>query len=489
MADSRRLKPPAKGTPIGTNADGSFHIPDDPIIPYIEGDGVGRDIWRASVRVFDAAVQRLFGDARRIEWYPLPAGETCKAAGLGDEAYGGYISEETFAAIRQYRVAIKGPLTTPVGGGIRSLNVMLRQKLELYCGYRPVFWMDGMPSPLRRPDLVNLHLFRETTEDVYAGFEWRSGSEGARKLIEQVNREIVPLEGDPTSRLLPDDSGVGIKVVSPAGCARVQRMALQWALANPHPDPTRNSLTWVHKGNLMKWTEGLFKQTGYALAASGFRAQTVSERESWILGNLEAGVNGPLENARTIEPGFDQMPADAQAAVVQEVNDAMTLQPTHGDGKWKRMLLVKDRLADTFFQQVLTRPQDFYAVCAMNQNGDYISELAAAQTGGLGMAPGANIGDGMIVAETTHGSAPRYADKDVINPGSMILSGAIMFDWLGKEWASCGRMIREAVKSTIRSGVVTFDLHRSMVEEGRQDARKVKCSEWADEVIANLRAE
>ncbi len=483
----KHLPDPASGSPITVGSDGSLSVPDDPIIPFIEGDGTGRDIWRASQRVFDAAVRHVFGGAKQIHWFEVYAGEKCLHEGKGDERWGGWISDDTFEALRTYRVAIKGPLTTPVGGGIRSLNVTLRQVLDLYVCFRPVYWIEGMPSPVKRPDLMDVVIFRENTEDVYAGIEWRQGSEAARRLIAFLNDDLCPSTPHTASKRIALDSGVGIKPISVSGSRRLVRAAIEHALRRPPRSGRPASVTLMHKGNIMKFTEGFFRDMGYLEARENFRTQTVSEREGWILGNKEADAGLSDEaNARMIEPGFDHLAPADQGKVVGEVRAALALWPTHGDGKWRKKLLIKDRIADSIFQQVLTRPEDYHVIASPNLNGDYISDACAAQVGGLGIAPGANLGDGLILAEATHGTAPKYADKDVINPGSVLLSGVIMFEYLGGGWEQVGRVIRDAIARTVGQGRVTYDIHRLMVAEGRTDATKVRCSEFAAAIIENL---
>ncbi|RMG11728.1 MAG: NADP-dependent isocitrate dehydrogenase [Planctomycetota bacterium] len=488
MGDFKHIDDPASGTPITVDSSGKLVVPDDPIIPFIEGDGTGRDIWKASSRVFDAAVDHVFGGKKKIHWFEIYAGEKALNEGKGDEAYGGWISDDTFDAIRRYRVAIKGPLTTPVGGGIRSLNVTLRQVLDLYVCYRPVYSLGEVPSPVRRPDLLNVAIFRENTEDVYAGIEWAEGSSAAKKLIAFLNDELCPSTPHTASKTIRHDSGIGIKPISVTGSKRLIRAAIQHAIEHPRTDGQQTSVTLMHKGNIMKFTEGFFRDVGYVVAREEFRNQTVSERESWILGNKERNPDLSVEdNARMIEPGFDHLSEADQTKVVGEVKLALDLWDTHGDGKWKDMVLVKDRIADSIFQQVLTRPSEYYVIACPNLNGDYISDACAAQVGGLGIAPGANMGDGMILAEATHGTAPKYADKDVINPSSLMLSGCIMFEYMGGGWEKVGAVIKEGIKKTIAQGRVTYDIHRLMAAEGKQ-ATKVKCSEYADAIIENLRS-
>ncbi|MCO5170417.1 MAG: NADP-dependent isocitrate dehydrogenase [Planctomycetes bacterium] len=489
MGRFKHIPDPASGSPITVGSDGRLVIPDDPIVPFIEGDGTGRDIWRAASRVFDRAVEHVFGGKKKLHWFEVFAGEKCIEAGKGDEEYGGWISNDTFDAIRAYRVAIKGPLTTPVGGGIRSLNVTLRQVLDLYVCFRPVYWIEGMPSPVKRPDLMDVVIFRENTEDVYAGIEWRQGSEAARRLIEFLNDDLCPSEPHTASKRVAPDSGVGIKPISVRGSRRLCRAAIEYALRHPARAGRQSSVTLMHKGNIMKFTEGFFRDMGYLEARENFRGRTVSERESWILGNKEADAALSDEaNARMIEPGFDHLAPADQRQVIEEVQAALALWPTHGEGKWRSKLLIKDRIADSIFQQVLTRPEDYHVIASPNLNGDYISDACAAQVGGLGIAPGANMSDGLILAEATHGTAPKYADQDVINPGSVLLSGVIMFEYMGGGWEAVGEVIRRAIARTVKQGRVTYDIHRLMVAEGRTDATKVRCSRFGDAIIENLGA-
>jgi isocitrate dehydrogenase len=399
---------PADGEAIQFH-DGRFTVPDHPIIPYIEGDGTGRDIWRAARVVFDAAVERAYGGRRRVAWYETFAGE--KAHG----EFGDWLPQGTLDAIRAFRIAIKGPLTTPVGGGIRSLNVTLRQLLDLYVCWRPVRYFPGVPSPVKHPERLNVVIFRENTEDVYAGIEWREGSAEARKVIEFLGSEM--------GKKVRADSGIGIKAMSATGSKRLVRRAIQYALENGH-----RSVTLVHKGNIMKFTEGAFRDWGYEVAREEFAGATVAE-------------------------------ADAAGATDK--------------------LIIKDRIADSMFQQVLLRPKDYEVLATPNLNGDYLSDACAAQVGGLGMAPGANIGDGYGVFEATHGTAPKYADQDVINPSSVILSGAMMFRYIG--WKEAAKLVEDGVTETIRQKRVTYDLHRQM-----EGAVKLKSSEFAAAIAANM---
>jgi len=403
---------PVDGAAIGF-AGGRFIVPDNPIIPFIEGDGTGRDIWKAARKVFDAAVERAYGSRRRIVWYEVFAGE--KAHTRFQE----WLPEGTLEAIRHFRIAIKGPLTTPVGGGFRSLNVSLRQLLNLYACWRPVRYYPGVPSPVKHPEKLNVVIFRENTEDVYAGIEWQQGTAEANKVIAFLNTEM--------GKKVRPDSGIGIKPISITGSKRLVRRAIRYALENGH-----RSVTLVHKGNIMKFTEGAFRDWGYELAREEFSGVAVPEAE----------LNGP---------------------------------PPAGK------IVIKDRIADSMFQQVLLRPDEYEVIATPNLNGDYLSDACAAQVGGLGMAPGANIGDEYGCFEATHGTAPKYADQDVINPSSVILSGALMFQFLG--WKEVAKIIEDAMTETIRQKKVTYDLHRLM-----EGATKLKTSEFAAAVVENMKS-
>jgi isocitrate dehydrogenase len=461
MARFNGIEVPADGQKI--TVDGiKLKVPDRPIIPFIEGDGIGRDIWQASQRVFDAAVEKAYGSARKIGWYEIFAGE--KAFKI----FGEWLPDDSVKAIAEFVVAIKGPLTTPVGGGIRSLNVTLRQVLDLYACVRPVRYFHGVPSPVLHPERVDVVIFRENTEDVYAGVEFVSESERAR--------EIISLLNDKYGYKVRTDSGIGIKPMSPTGTKRLVRRAIAYALEFSKP-----SVTLVHKGNIMKFTEGAFRDWGYELAKDEFRNEIVTERETWILDNREKNASlTEEENARMIEPGFDQMSEKQRAAIVSEVKQTMAaIWSTHGSGEWKKKLLIKDRIADSIFQQILIRPDEYSILATPNLNGDYLSDAAAAQVGGLGMAPGANIGDQAAVFEATHGTAPKYADKDMINPSSLILSGVMMFEHLG--WREVGEKIVDALTKTIQQKRVTYDLHRQM-----EGATKLKTSEFASAIIENM---
>ena len=394
--------------------DGKLVVPDNPIIPFIEGDGTGRDIWRAAHRVFEAAVAKAYKGERRVVWYEIFAGEKAY------NRFGEWLPQDTVAAIRDFTVAIKGPLTTPVGGGIRSLNVALRQLLDLYACVRPVRWYPGVPSPVKHPEKLNVVIFRENTEDVYAGIEFQQGTEQARKMIEFLQS---------LGYTVRPDSGIGIKPISITGSQRLVRKAIRYAR-----DTGRRVVTLVHKGNIMKFTEGAFRDWGYQVAREEFGDLTVTEQE---LGEKYGG----------------KLP----------------------EGK----ILINDRIADSMFQQVLTRPDEYSVIATPNLNGDYLSDACAAQVGGLGLAPGANIGDYIAVFEATHGTAPKYADKDVINPSAVILAGVMMFEYIG--WRDVADLITTGISRTISQKVVTYDLARLM-----EGAREVKTSEFATAIIENM---
>jgi len=461
------LPVPANGARI-TYSNGHYQVPDNPIIPFIEGDGTGRDIWKASVRVFDAAVQKAYQGKRRVAWYEVFAGEKAKAE------FNNWLPDDTVNAIREFRVAIKGPLTTPVGGGMRSLNVALRQILDLYACVRPVKYYKGTPSPVKHPERMDLVIYRENTEDVYAGIEWEQGTPEAARLIEFLNKDM--LKGSKKQVRL--DSGVGIKPISVTGTRRLVRMAIQFAL-----DTGRKSVTLMHKGNIQKFTEGAFRKWGYELAAQEFRDKIVTERESWILDNKDKNPNLTIEeNANLTEPGLEFATEEFRQSIYQEVRDVLNaIYATHGKGAWKKKLMVNDRIADSIFQQVVTRADEYSVLATSNLNGDYISDACAAQVGGLGIAPGANIGDGYAIFEATHGTAPKYADKDVINPGSVILSGVMMFRLMG--WNEAADLIEHGMERTIEQKQVTYDFERLM-----EGATKVTTSGFATHIIGNMDA-
>lgn len=416
---------------------GILSIPDNPIIPFIEGDGIGPDLWSASVRVWDAAVDKSYKGKKKIAWMEVFAGQ--KAF----DKTGEWLPQETVDAIGEFYIAIKGPLTTPVGGGIRSLNVSLRQLLDLYACVRPVRWLKGVPSPVKHPEKMDIVIFRENTEDVYAGIEWQSGSEEAERIIKFIKNDL--------NKEIREKSGIGIKPISPFGSKRLVRKAINYAI-----DRGRKSITLMHKGNIMKYTEGAFKDWGYELALEEFRDQIITEAELWDETRAEDGVTpvtkpGAFSNLRGGKPAGDP----------------------------GNRIIVKDRIADSMFQQILTRTDEYDVVCTLNLNGDYISDAAAAQVGGLGLAPGANIGDYVALFEATHGTAPKYAGQDKVNPGSLILSGVMMLEYLG--WQDAADMVVRAMEETILQKTVTYDLERQM-----EGATKVSTSKFADAIIANI---
>jgi isocitrate dehydrogenase len=413
MATYEKIKVP-QGEKIKNQGQGKISVPDHPIVTFIEGDGTGPDIWRASVRVFDAAVEKAFKGKRKIAWCEVYAGDKAQSI------YGSPFPEETLTAIKDFIVGIKGPLSTPVGGGMRSLNVALRKELDLYACVRPVKWYSGVPSPVVEPQKVNMVIFRENVEDVYAGIEWKAGSPEAEKIIKMV-REM--------GKNIRENSAIGIKPMSEFGSKRLVRKAIEYAVANKLP-----SVTLVHKGNIMKFTEGAFKDWGYQVAAQEFASHTVTETE---VGEKFKGI----------------APA----------------------GK----IVMKDRIADNMFQQALLRPDEYSVIATPNLNGDYLSDALAAQVGGLGIAPGGNIGDGFAVFEATHGTAPKYAGQDKVNPGSVILSGVMMLQYMG--WNEAAALIEKGFQRAIDQKTVTYDFHRLM-----KDAKLVKTSEFGDAIIKNM---
>jgi isocitrate dehydrogenase len=459
---------PKSGTAITMSADGALQVPNDPIIPFIEGDGTGRDIWKSSVRVLDAAVEKAYGGQKKIHWWEVYAGEKAFLT------YNNWLPDETVEGFKKYLVGIKGPLTTPIGGGIRSLNVALRQMLDLYVCLRPVRWFKGVPSPVRSPEKCDMVIFRENCEDIYAGIEWEAGSASAEKVLafmkEQFPKEFGKIR-------FPASSGIGIKPVSKDGTERLVRAAIEYALRYK-----KKSVTLVHKGNIMKFTEGAFRTWGYDLAVQQFREHVVTERETWILGNKEADASLSVEaNARQVEPGYDMLPPKQKAELHAEVEAALKLWDTHGGGKWKSKLRIKDSIADITLQQVLTRPTDFDVIATLNLNGDYLSDALAAQVGGIGIAPGGNINyvTGHAIFEATHGTAPKYADKDQVNPGSVILSGEMMLRHLG--WDAAADLIIKGMDGAIGAKTVTYDFARMM-----DGAKQVKCSEFGTEIIRHM---
>ncbi len=411
----KHIKVPSEGEPVRVE-NGKYIIPDNPIIPFIEGDGIGPDIWRAAQKVFDAAVEKAYGGKRKIAWMEIYAGEKAH------QLYGEWLPEETIQAIRDYYIAIKGPLTTPVGGGFRSLNVTIRQVLNLYACIRPVKYYKGVPSPVKEPERMNVVIFRENTEDVYAGIEWQMGSPEVKKVIDFLNNEM--------GTKIPADAGLGIKPISETGTKRLVRKAIEYMIQN-----NRKSLTLVHKGNIMKYTEGAFKDWGYEVAKEEYGDRFITEEELW------SQYNGEVP-----------------------------------EGKF----VIKDRIADNMLQQILTRTDEYDVIATPNLNGDYLSDACAAQVGGLGMAPGANIGEIHAVFEATHGTAPKYAGMDKVNPSSLILSGVLMFQYMG--WTEVCDLIENGLEKAIQQKRVTYDLARQM--EG--NVAPLKTSEFAQAIIDNF---
>ena len=432
MAEAK-IVVPADGAKIHIEA-GKLVVPDHPIIPFIEGDGTGADIWRASVRVLDASVAKAYGGKRQIRWMEVYAGQK------SFDNFGSWLPDETVAAFRDYLVGIKGPLTTPIGGGISSLNVALRQLLDLYVCLRPVRWFKGVPSPVKRPDKVDMVIFRENTEDIYAGIEFEAGSDNAKKILGFIKEQFP---GMYKKIRFPETTGIGIKPVSSEGTSRLMRAAVEYALATK-----RKSVTIVHKGNIMKFTEGAFRNWAYALAEKEFPGQTYT----WDQWERTKAAKGQSE-------------ADAE------------MKAALATGK----VLIKDAIADITLQQVLTRPDEFDVIATLNLNGDYLSDALAAQVGGIGIAPGGNINyvTGHAIFEATHGTAPKYAGKDVVNPGSVVLSGEMMFRYLG--WAEAADLILKGLNGAIASKKVTYDFARQM-----EGATKIKCSEFGDNIIAHM---
>lgn len=470
-----KIVPPSQGSRI-LFQDGKLVVPNDPIVPFIRGDGTGVDIWPAAQRVFDAAVETAYGGDRKIVWFKVYAGdEACDLYGTYQ-----YLPEDTLNAIRDYRVAIKGPLTTPVGGGIRSLNVALRQIFELYACVRPCKYYSGTPSPHKTPEKLDVIVYRENTEDIYLGIEWAQGTEIADRLIKVLNEDLIPATPEHGKKRIPLDSGIGVKPISKNGSQRLIRRAIQHALRLPKP---KQQVTLVHKGNIMKYTEGAFRDWGYELVREEFREECIIERESWILSNKERDPDISLENnARKIEPGYDNLTPEKQAEVREEVKVVLdALWESHGDGQWKEKVMVNDRIADSIFQQIQTRPNEYSILATMNLNGDYLSDAAAAIVGGLGMGPGANIGDGCAVFEATHGTAPKHAGLDRINPGSVILSGVMMLEYMG--WDEAADLIKKGIAAAISNRQVTYDLARLMDPPVEPP---LKCSEFAEAIVQHF---
>ena len=471
-----KITPPDIGSRI-TFKDGEPIVPDNPIIPFIRGDGTGVDIWPASQKVIDAAVHAAYGGKRQISWFKIYAGdEACDKYGTYQ-----YLPQDTLEAIQEYGIAIKGPLTTPIGGGIRSLNVALRQINDLYSCVRPCKYYAGTPSPHKTPEKLDVIIYRENTEDIYLGIEWSQGSEIGEKLIALLNNELIPATPEHGKKQIPLDAGIGIKPISKKGSQRLVRRAIRHALRLPKD---KQQVTLVHKGNIMKYTEGAFRDWGYELAISEFRTQCVTERESWILSNKEKNPHITLEeNARQIEPGYDALTPEKRAEITHEVEGVLNaIWDTHGNGQWKEKVMVNDRIADSIFQQIQTRPDEYSILATMNLNGDYLSDAAAAIVGGLGMGPGANIGDTCAIFEATHGTAPKHAGLDRINPGSVILSGVMMLEFMG--WQEAADLIKKGIGGAIANREVTYDLARLMTPPVEQP---LKCSEFAEAIIKHFK--
>ncbi|BEV35531.1 NADP-dependent isocitrate dehydrogenase [Synechococcus sp. M16CYN] len=471
MAQFEKLIAPSTGTAIRFE-NGQPIVADRPIIPFIRGDGTGVDIWPATQKVLDAAVTQAYGGAKSIEWFKVFAGdEACELYGTYQ-----YLPEDTLEAIRTYGVAIKGPLTTPVGGGIRSLNVALRQIFDLYSCVRPCRYYEGTPSPHRRPQDLDVIVYRENTEDIYMGIEWEANDTVGQELCRYLNETVIPANGKLGKRRIPKGSGIAIKPVSKHGSQRHIRKAIQHAL---RLRGKKRHVTLVHKGNIMKFTEGAFCDWGYELATTEFRDVCITERESWILDNLDKCPNpSVISNARMIEPGYDSLTPEKKTNINTEVQTVIdAIGTSHGNGKWKDMVLIDDRIADNIFQQIQTRPQEYSILVTLNLNGDYISDAAAAIVGGLGMAPGANIGEYAAIFEATHGTAPKHAGLDRINPGSTILSGAMMLEFLG--WQEAANLITKGLGAAIANREVTYDLARLMEPQ----VEPISCSNFAKAVI------
>jgi isocitrate dehydrogenase len=467
-----KLTPPSTGSKI-TFTNGKPNVPSDPIIPFIRGDGTGIDIWPVTEKVINAAVEKAYHGERKINWFKVYAGdEACDQYGTYQ-----YLPQDTLSAIKEYGIAIKGPLTTPVGGGIRSLNVALRQIFNLYACVRPCRYYAGTPSPHKTPEKLDIIVYRENTEDIYLGIEWAKDNEIGKKLIDLLNNELIPATPEHGKKQIPLDSGIGIKPISKTGSQRLVRRAILNALQLPKE---KQQVTLVHKGNIMKYTEGAFRDWGYELATTEFRNECVTERESWILSNKEKNPDLSIEeNARQIDPGYDNLTPEKQAKIREEVEGVLnSIWATHGEGKWQDKIMINDRIADSIFQQIQTRPDEYSILATMNLNGDYLSDAAAAIVGGLGMGPGANIGDDCAIFEATHGTAPKHAGLDRINPGSVILSGVMMLEFMG--WQEAADLIKKGLGQAIANQEVTYDLARLM--DPPVDP-PLKCSEFAQAII------
>ncbi len=474
MPNFEKLNNPTDGQRI-TFQDGKPIVPDDPIVPFIRGDGTGVDIWPATQKVIDASIKYSYGVKRKINWFKVYAGdEACDMYGTYN-----YLPDDTIKAIRHYGVAIKGPLTTPVGGGIRSLNVALRQIFDLYSCVRPCKYYSGTPSPHKAPEDLDIIVYRENTEDIYMGIEWEAEDENCINLIKYINDNVIPKSPKLKNRSLPINSGIGIKPVSKFGSQRHIRKAIEHA---KQLSGNKRHVTLVHKGNIMKFTEGAFRDWGYELAINEFRDDCITERESWILDNLENNHEISIENnARLIEPGFNKLTNSKRKDICEEIKHVISsIGDSHGKNNWKDLVLVDDRIADSIFQQIQTRPQEYSILATLNLNGDYLSDAAAAIVGGLGMAPGANIGDKAAIFEATHGTAPKHAGLNKINPGSVILSGVMMLEYFG--WNEAANLITKGLSKSIEKKRVTYDLARLMTPS----VEPLSCSQFADSIINNF---
>jgi len=472
MTNFEKINLPKTGELI-TFKNGRPIVPNNPIVPFIRGDGTGIDIWPATQRVIDAAINKCYGNEKKINWFKIYAGdEACEIYGTYN-----YLPQDTINAIKHFGIAIKGPLTTPVGGGIRSLNVALRQIFDLYSCVRPCKYYSGTPSPHKNPEDLDIIVYRENTEDIYMGIEWEADDSNCIELINHLNNNVIPNSKNLKQRNIPKGSSIGIKPVSKFGSQRHIRKAIEHA---KKLSGNKRHVTLVHKGNIMKFTEGAFRDWGYELAVNEFRGDCITERESWILDNLQKNPTLTIENnAQLIEPGFDKLTTEKRIIICQEIKEIISsISETHGDNQWKNLVLVDDRIADSIFQQIQTRPQEYSILATLNLNGDYLSDAAAAIVGGLGMAPGANIGDQAAIFEATHGTAPKHAGLDKINPGSVILSGVMMLEFFG--WNKAADLITKSLSKTIEDKRVTYDLARLM----KPKVSPLSCSGFAESIIS-----
>jgi len=474
MPSFEKLITPTIGERI-TFKQGKPIVPNNPIVPFIRGDGTGVDIWPATQKVLDSAIAFSYGNKRKINWFKIYAGdEACENYGTYN-----YLPQDTIEAIKFFGVAIKGPLTTPIGGGIRSLNVALRQIFDLYSCVRPCKYYSGTPSPHKKPQDLDIIVYRENTEDIYMGIEWEADDQMCKDLITHLNNNVIPNSDKLKDRKLPVLAGIGIKPVSKDGSQRHIRKAIEHA---KRLKGDKKHVTLVHKGNIMKFTEGAFRDWGYDLAINEFRKDCITERESWILENIKNNPAINIENnAKLIEPGFNKLTTEKQKIICEEISQVISsISESHGNNKWKDLVLIDDRIADSIFQQIQTRPQEYSILATLNLNGDYLSDAAAAIVGGLGMAPGANIGDNAAIFEATHGTAPKHAGLDKINPGSVILSGVMMLEYFG--WNEAADLITKGLSKSIKNKQVTYDLARLMEPK----VNPLSCSEFAEAIISNF---